>query len=457
MKEKSLSQNPGTRRDFMQKSALAGAGLLLMPSGSLFGAGAASNRLNIALIGAWGRASQHYSALSNENIVVVCDVNKQNLAKGMAQFPNATPYEDWRKALDHPGLDAVLCCTTDHTHAFVANWAMNRDLHVYLEKPIAITVNEARTLRETYLTKKGKLATQVGTQRHANPNFNRLREMIHDGAVGKLKEVHVWSRHASAKSGYLSAAGPAPAHLNYDLWLGPSPEHPYNPGYFELGDRAGLGCQSWNKYWDFSTGYVGDWGSHTFDLAWNVIDAQWPTSVKTKSPENPHSDVTPVEMQASFMVPANEWRDEIRVTWHQSKKGPNSPDSWINLDDIPHGAMFKGDQGYIIADFKKRILIPFGRSADLSYFQPRGRDEVEADLGNFQHQWTAACKNGKPQETGCNFEYGANMLETLCLGLASFRAGTDLEYDGAKGVVTNNAAANQYLTKPYRAGWTMNG
>ena len=446
-----------SRRGFLKSTTATGAGLLTLPSGVLFGQNTPNNRLNVALIGAWGRASQHYGAIGNENVTVVCDVNKNNLAKGMAQFPGATPYEDWRKALDHPGLDAVLCCTTDHTHAFVANWAMNRDLHVYMEKPLAIRVNEARVLRETYLKKKDKLATQVGTQRHANPNFNRLREMIQDGSIGKLKEVHAWSRGASSKPGYLPAAGAPPAHLNYDLWLGPSPEHPYNPGYFELGNRAGLGCQSWNKYWDFSTGYVGDWGSHTFDLVWNVIDAQWPTSVKVQSTEKPHPEVTPANVRTSFMMPANDWRDEIRVTWHQTKTGPKSPLDWLDLDKMRNGAMFKGDQGYVIADFSKRLLIPFGRSADLSYFKPRRREDTAADLGHFQHQWTNACKNGRPAETACNFEYGANMIETLCLGLASFRAGQDLEYDGAAGRITNVASANALLGKPYRKGWTLNG
>ena len=223
---KIYSETP--RRDFLSKSLTAAGGLLILPSGTLFG-NSPNNRLNIALIGAWGRASQHYAALASENIAVVCDVNKNNLAKALKEFPKATPYEDWRKALEHPGLDAVLCCTTDHTHAFVANWAMNRDLHVYVEKPIAITAYEARILRETYLKKKGKLATQVGTQRHAMPNFNRVREMIHDGAIGNLKEVQTWGIHARRANSYFPAAGSVPSELNWDLWLGPSPEHPYNP------------------------------------------------------------------------------------------------------------------------------------------------------------------------------------------------------------------------------------
>lgn len=454
--KKILTETNTDRRDFMQKSALAGAGLLLMPSGSLFGANSANNRLNIALIGAWGRASQHYSALKNENIAVICDVNTDNLAKAQKEFPNATPYEDWRKALDHPGLDAVLCCTTDHTHAFVANWAMNRDLHVYVEKPVAITAHEARVLRETYLTKKGKLATQVGTQRHAFPNFSRVREMIRDGVIGNLKEVQTWGIHARRFNGYYPAAGPAPANLNWDLWLGPSPEHPYNPKYFELGDRAGLGCQSWNKFWDFSMGYAGDWGSHTFDLAWNAIDAQLPSSVSAKSTETPHSDVTPENVQLSFIMPANEWRDKIRVSWIQNKEAVKAPREWMDLTKLAHGALFKGDQGYIIADFKSRTVIPFGKNADMSYYKPRSREEVAPDLGNFQHEWINACKNGKPEGTSCNFEYGASMIETLCTGLASFRSGESFDYDAATGVASN-AAANQFLTKPYRKGWTLNG
>ncbi len=376
----------------------------------------------------------------------------------MAQFPQAKEYEDWRKCLDHPGLDAVLCCTTDHTHAFIANWALNRDYHIFMEKPLAITVDEARVVREKYLTKKNKLATQVGMQRHAEPNFNRLREMIHDGAIGELKEVHSWGNRKIPKPGYLPEAGPVPPHLNYDLWLGPSPWHPYNPGYFATN------CLSWNMYWDFGIGQMGDMGSHTMDIVWNVIDAELPTSITAESPEEFNPDVTPVNLTTSFIFPANTWRDKIRVTWYQGGAMPKSPSGWVDLNKISHGALFKGDKGYIVTDFSSRLLIPYGAKANLSYFQPRSEEKILPDLGNFQKQWTNACKNGKPAATACNFEYSANMIETMCLGLAAFRATKQLkheeqlEYDPAAGRVTNVAAANEYLTKPYRKqGWTIEG
>ena len=443
--------NTVSRRKFIAGAAATGAGLMFLPRTRLFGANTPNNRLNVALIGAAKRARAHYGTLKDENVIAVCDVDKNHLAEGMAQFPQAKAYEDWRKCLDHPGIDAVLCCTPDHTHAFISNWSLNRGYHIYMEKPLAITVNEARTVRENYLGKKNKLATQVGMQRHADPNFNRLRELVHDGAIGNLKEVHAWGNRKFPKPGYLPAVGPAPAHLNFDLWLGPSPEHPYNPGYFATD------CLSWNMYWDFGIGQMGDMGSHTMDIVWNVIDAGLPTSIKSESPEAFNPDVTPVNLMTSFIYPANSWRDKIRVTWHQGGSMPKSPSDWIDLNKISHGALFKGDKGYIVCDFTSRLIIPFGGNADMTYFKPRPEGEVIGNLGNFQKQWTAACKNGKPAETACNFEYSANMIESMCLGLAAFRAKEELLYDGAAGRITNNDAANAFLTKPYRSGWTMNG
>ncbi len=217
-------------------------------------------------------------------------------------------------------------------------------------------------------------------------------------------------------------------------------------------------------YWDFGIGQMGDMGSHTMDIVWNVIDAELPTSITAESPEEFNPDVTPVNLATSFIFPANAWRDKIRVTWHQGGAMPKSPSGWVDLNKIGHGALFKGDKGYIVADFVSRLLIPYGAKANLSYFQPRSEEKILPDLGNFQKQWTNACKNGKPAATACNFEYSANMIETMCLGLAAFRATKQLkheeqlEYDPAAGRVTNVAAANEYLTKPYRKqGWTIEG
>ena len=278
--------HPIKRRQFLKSTALVGAAGLILPRLKLFGADAPSNKLNIALLGTWGRAEAHFDVLSRENVVAICDVNEKHLAFGGEKFPNATRYVDWRKCLEQKDIDAVVCCTLDHTHAFIANWAMNRGKHVYCEKPLANTVEEARMIRTTWLKNKDKLATQVGTQRHEFENFNRVREMVRDGAIGQLQEVSAWGNRQLRRPGYLPPGGDPPDYLHYDLWLGPSPFHPYNEGYFSGG--SGMNCLQWNMYWDFGSGQVGDMGSHTMDLAWNAIDAGLPISAEAKGdPFNP--------------------------------------------------------------------------------------------------------------------------------------------------------------------------
>jgi len=193
-------------------------GLVILPSGTLSGANAPSNKLNVALIGVGGRGRAHQDPISSENIVALCDVDENHLGEAAKRFPEAKTYVDWRKCLDQKGLDAVVCATTDFTHAFVSNWAMNRGLHVYCEKPLGNTVEEARVPRATYLKNKGKLATQVGTQRHANPNFNRVREAVRDGAAGTLKHVYVWGDRQIRRKGYLPAAGDPRRSAMEVLW-----------------------------------------------------------------------------------------------------------------------------------------------------------------------------------------------------------------------------------------------
>ena len=449
---KPIETKPVPRRQFLKVATAAGAGWLILPSGTRAGGQTPSNKLNVALIGAWGRAKAHFSAIADENVVAVCDVNEEHLALAAKEFPKAKHYVDWRLCLEQKDLDAVICCTTDHTHAFVANWAMNRGLHVYCEKPLANSVQEARVVRETYLKNKSKLATQCGTQRHAKENFNRVRELIRDGAVGQLSDVYVWGNRQIRRPGYLPAEGQPPTTLHYDLWIGPSPHHPYNPGYFS--GSPGANCLQWNMYWDFGSGQLGDMGSHTMDLAWNAIDAGLPTSAEAAGePFNP--EVTPVEMTACFEHPANDWRPAITVSWFQGGAMPRSPRPYIDLTKIGHGAMFKGEKGFLVADFDTRLLIPHGDRADLTYYQRRSVDEVIPALGHFQKEWTEACKGNL--KTSCDFDYSGTLIEQMLLAHVAYRVGKKLRYDAAAGRVTNCEEANALLNRQYRPGWALDG
>ena len=447
-----MSTKPVLRRQFLKSALVTGAGLTILPSGVLSGKNAPGNKLNIALIGAYGRATAHYEGLASENVVAICDVNEEHIAIAAKEFPKAKHYVDWRKCLEQKDIDAVVCCTLDHTHAFIANWAMNRGYHVYCEKPLGITVEEVRLCRETYQKNKNKIATQHGTQRHQKPNFNRVRELVKGGAIGELKDVHAWGNRQLYKPGYPKGLGEPPKNLHYDLWLGPAQYHPYNPEYFA--GRPGMNCLNWNMYWDFGTGQVGDMGSHTMDLAWNAIDAELPLSASATGDEfNP--EVTPVELTAVFEHPANDWRPAINVLWHQGGAMPKSPMPFIDLDKIGHGVLFKGEKGFLIASFDNRILVPYGKEADLSYYNPPSKEDVIPDMGNFQKEWINACKTDL--KTSCDFTYGANLMEQMLLGLVAYQVGEKIEYDSTTGQVKNNPKANDLLGRKYRKGWTLNG
>jgi predicted dehydrogenase len=303
-----------------------------------------------------------------------------------------------------------------------------------------------------YLANKNKLATQHGTQRHANENFDRVSELVRGGAIGELKEAITWGNRTHDKTGYLPAAGPAPKEIDWEQWIGPVQMHPFNPGYF--GARPGAGCLLWNMYHDFGSWQIGDMGSHTMDLAWNAIDAGQPTTAWAEGdPFNP--EVVASNMHTKFNFAANDWRGPITVEWYQGTLKPASPNPAIDISKIGHGAMFKGTKGTLVADFTTRILIPERSGADMTYYKPPAADKVAPPLGGFQQQWFNACKGDL--KTDCDFDYAGRMIETLMLGLAAHQAGKELQYDPVKGVVTNDPAANAFLTKEYRKGWVLNG
>jgi predicted dehydrogenase len=363
------------RRDLL-KSAAAGAGLTILKSGMLRGQNAPSNKLNVALMGVWGRGTAHYNVLRNENVVALCDVNDKRTKEALDIFPNAKTYWDWRKCLDQKDVEAVVICTADHHHAFIANWAINRGMHVYCEKPLGITVEEVRTVRANYLKNKVKIATQHGTQRHAYPNFERVRELILDGAIGDLKTIHGWDARELPRPGYPEGQGMPPASLHYEQWIGPSPYHPYSPQYF--GGSAGLNCLFWNMYRDFGVGQMGDMGAHTMDLLWNSIDCGAPTSVEIDQDVSDKYDpnICPVKLKATFGHPANSWRGPVTVVWYQGGLKPNAPKNYLDVKNIANGAIFEGTKGTILADFTTRVIIPNNDDGDFTYYKRRRSEDL---------------------------------------------------------------------------------
>ncbi len=434
------------RRTFLKNSAAVGAGLVVLKSGILKAGQSPNEKLNIAVIGVRGRGGSNLKGVSGENIVALCDVNAKNLAAAAKDFPKAKTYVDWRKCLEQKDIDAVVCSTTDHTHAFVNIWAMNRGKHVYCEKPLANSVEEARLVRQTYLKNSGKIRTQMGTQIHATDNYRRRVELIRGGAIGTPSEVRVWCSRTPDGGSHLPEE-PVPDHINWDLWVGPSPLHCYNPGYIG-------GCLKWNRFWDFGSGQIGDMGSHMMDMAYWGLDLALPTTCKADgTPVN--SDTLPIWLTAEWDHPANDWRPAVKAYWYDGGKKPGMPSKAFDRDWLFKGALFKGDKGWLLADYSLRILMPKQRESDMTHYKSPKPDElIPPSLGHHK-EWIVACKTGSP--TTCNFDYSGALVEANMLALVAYRVGKKLQWSSNSLSAPNCPEADQYIRKTYREGWVLNG
>ena len=231
------------RRELLERGAGAGAALAVAwhvnPAASAESR-SPNEKLNIAAVGTMNRAGANIAGTSSENIVALCDVDENLLGKAAERYPQARKYRDFRVMLEREAdkIDAVLVGTPDHCHAPAAAMALRLNKHVYCEKPLTHTVFEARTLAE--LARKNKRVTQMGTQIHAGDNYRRVVELVQSGAIGEVREAHVWvGVDYSGRS--LTTGTPVPKHLDWDLWQGPAPERPYSDGVHP---------HHWRWFWD---------------------------------------------------------------------------------------------------------------------------------------------------------------------------------------------------------------
>ena len=267
------------RRRFLSTAAIAGAATFAAPA--ILRARNPSEKLNIAIIGTGGRGGSNMQSVASENIVALCDVDADNLGRAAQLYPQARRSADFRELYDHAAeFDAVVVSTCEHTHAFATLPALQLGKHVYCEKPLTHSVWEARIIREA--AAQAKVATQMGTQIHAGDNYRRVVELIQSGAIGPVREVHVWVGRTwgwQASEAEAKAAGdivfvqnrpaeaePIPPGLNWDLWLGPGTERPFNSVYFP--------GPKWYRWWDFGNGTMSDLGSHWIDLPFWALEAR---------------------------------------------------------------------------------------------------------------------------------------------------------------------------------------
>ncbi|OHB78753.1 MAG: hypothetical protein A2W31_10680 [Planctomycetes bacterium RBG_16_64_10] len=432
-----------TRRELLWNTVRWGAVAgLTAPAGLAAARESPSARLNIGIIGAGGRGAANAQEVARENIAALCDVDAQRLAQAAAQYPQARQYADWRKLLDQKDLDAVVVSTADHTHAFASVWAMNRGLSVYCEKPLAHSVYEARVMQEKYLANKDRLATQMGTQMHATDNYRRVVELIQSGAIGPVREVHVWcGRKGLADGARPPDEHPVPAHLDWDLWLGPAPFRPYHPSYLP-------GCMTWEQWWDFGNGCLGDMGSHLIDLPFWALALRDPLTVSAAGAPL-RAETYPEWLTVCWEHPARGSLSPLKLYWYDGVKRPESPPGH-DLNQWGIGVLFIGDAGMLLADYDRWILLPEAKFKDFQPPQPR----IPQSPGHYQ-EWLHAAKTGA--DTLCNFDYSGKLIEHNLLGVVAFRAQSQLAWDPASLTATNCPPAASLIRREVRAGWTLDG
>ncbi|MDB4616133.1 Gfo/Idh/MocA family oxidoreductase, partial [Akkermansiaceae bacterium] len=354
---------------------------------------------------------------------------------------------DWREVVSNPDIDAVVISTADHHHAPAAIAAMRAGKHVYCEKPLAHTVQEARWMQEEYAKAKGKIATQMGTQIHAGGSYRRAVELIQAGAIGRVKEAHVWcSRSISDVEQAVLEKQAVPDYFDWDVWLGPAADRAYNEGYWKGGNL------NWNRRWEFGNGVPGDMGSHLIDLAWWALKLRHPTQISSQGPAPDSIGAAPWQ-EITWQHP-----DDVKVVWYHGPEGMKrrsevlqpmvGNDTKISKWGI--GVAFVGENGVLVSDYGKNVLSPSSKFKDYQ----RPQQSIEPSAGHY-NEWLKACRG--EGETLCNFDYSGSLIEHNLLGNVAHRAGQTLKWDAKNFKITNDEAANKLLTKEYRKGWEING
>jgi predicted dehydrogenase len=436
------------RRQLLKSAALAGAGFWIAGSAAPAASRSPSEKLNIGVIGSGGRGHANTDGVvgpneqnARENLVALCDTNESVLESRAKQFPKAKRYTDWRKLLEQKDVDAVIVSTPDHHHALASVAAMKLGKHVYCEKPVAHSVYEARVVQDTYKKMKGKVATQMGTQVHAEENYRRVVELIQSGAIGPVREAHVWCDRVGFGPGTTRPKDtpPVPNSVHWDLWLGPAPERPYHPSYFG-------GCMIWEQWWDFGNGCIGDMGSHLIDLPFWALRLRQPLTVEAEG-ANRSDECYPQWLIVRWEHPATKRRPGLKLTWYDGGKKPPSPPGH-DLKKWGIGVLFEGEKGKLLADYGRCILLPEDQFRDHKF---TGKP-IPRSLGHYQ-EWIHACKTGAP--TLCNFDYSGMLVEHNLLGTAAFRVGKKLTWEPKSMKAVDCPEADQYIRREYRPGWEI--
>jgi predicted dehydrogenase len=472
------------RREFLKQATLAGVGFWVAGGLSARESRAANDKINFACIGVGGkgRSDSSHAALFG-NVVAICDIDERTLNARAKALPKAKKYHDFRKMLEEMGksIDAVTVSTPDHTHAVAAMMAIKMKKHVYCQKPLTHSVYEARQLRLE--AKKNKVATQMGNQGTASDGLRRAVEIIRAGALGPVREVHVWTNRPIWPQAPLIAArpksAPVPKQVHWDLWLGPCPKRPYAlyPDEEKFGRRKGQGAYHpfvWRGWWDFGTGALGDMGCHTANLAFMALQLGYPTSVEAECGDlNPETCPSWAKVTLEFPARGNKM-PAVKFHWYEGKKDgkrvlPPADLTKGAANVPPSGSLLVGDKGILYSGHENGSSYRLLPEKDFKDYKgpemtlPRHkivrRNPKPGDLRNVDEamkaEWVAAIRANKPQLALSNFDYSGLLTETILLGNVAMRVGKKIEWDGENARAKNCKEADKYIKLHYREGWEL--
>ena len=443
------------KRDFL-KTSVALASTAIIPSSLLAPISHKKTTLRTAHIGVGGMGASDLESIASHNsvqVVALCDVDEKSLNDAQKKYPNAKAFKDYRTMLNEmsKSIDAVIVSTPDHTHAPASIMAMEMDKPVYCQKPLTHFVSEARAMKK--VAEEKKLVTQMGIQVHSFYDYKLATVLIQAGIIGKVYKVRAWSPKNWGYDGPEPIGkDDIPKNLDWNLWLGTSPDRPYKDKYYHP--------SNWRKLVDYGCGTLGDMGVHIFDTPYNALALDVPLTIKNKC-RKPNGYGFPVNNSVEYTFPGTPYTANT-LTWIWSD-GPGAPATNKELKlpkrgKLPlQGAMFIGEKGRLLLPHfmeRPRLIIDNQyKEIDIKKYDPNDllgntENDYERDAPKHYHQFVDACL-GK-DKVSAPFSYSSRLTETILLGVIAGRFPNKTLHWNNEKAKFQEEEANQYLSGNYR-------